>query len=81
MSTKEPHSFLDRIKMLGDKNFAILTIVLMLFVLPYLPLVLSMVETKLFDTNHVQDTCKTIGIFDILDSFYSATIFRVLDSL
>lgn len=40
--------------------------------LPFLPLALSGIEYVLFDTSHVEDFFRTIGLHDALGKFYRA---------
>jgi hypothetical protein len=53
-----------------------LLVILGLLLLPFVPLLLALLETVTVGTNHVEDFCRQIGIHDELSALYEA-IFRM----
>lgn len=62
MSEEDPKS--------QDRSAAILPIAFALVLIPFLPLLCSIVECLIFGSNYVEDFFKTIGLFDLLGQFY-----------
>lgn len=62
----------------GYAAVAVLTILLLvgLVALPFVPLLLSGLESLALGTDRVEDFCRRIGIHDELSAFYQAVIFR-----
>lgn len=54
--------------------------VVALIVLPFVPLLLSLSESLLFHTTHVEDACRKLGIHDALSKLYNP-LFSLLSKL
>ena len=48
--------------------------IFLLVLLPFLPLLLSLVEHVTLGTNYVEDGCRTIGIHGLLTTLYEAVV-------
>jgi hypothetical protein len=64
----------------GERSYApavILALVLIagLLLLPFVPLLLSLLEHATLGTQRVEDFCREIGIHDELSTFYGAVLF------
>jgi hypothetical protein len=46
----------------------------LLLLLPFLPLILAVIEEVCFGTRHVEELCETIGIHDFLGKLYGPVI-------